>query len=292
MGFSRNILPGLNAKYAYITRMLSVLRDYSGGSAKADIPADEELIGCSLYVGIDSWGGSRPSLILYSPTGDVRITNTTNHYQKTWNIAELYPDKVFTGVYVECWRQNDVNKSYVICTYVTRKKIGGGSLYYKLFKNPFVKGFFIPSNSGKRWNLMGFCRNILPGGKSPFPGYVLHFAEGQHPTIKGSINTVVTWDNKKIIPLMISGTVNGGWRENRYAHFDLYLNNINTVGVYDCRPMTSYSAGSVSINMSINLLLYRTIEELKSINTIKFNRTDGDVGFTWYCTMWLEKVGA
>lgn len=91
---------------------------------------------------------------------------------------------------------------------------------------------------------------------------------------------------------MISGTVNGGWRENRYAHFDLYLNNINTVGVYDCRPMTSYSAGSVSINMSINLLLYRTIEELKSINTIKFNRTDGDVGFTWYCTMWLEKVGA
>ena len=126
MGFSRNILPGLNAKYAYITRMLSVLRDYSGGSAKADIPADEELIGCSLYVGIDSWGGSRPSLILYSPTGDVRITNTTNHYQKTWNIAELYPDKVFTGVYVECWRQNDVNKSYVICTYVTRKKIGGG----------------------------------------------------------------------------------------------------------------------------------------------------------------------
>ena len=78
----------------------------------------------------------------------------------------------------------------------------------------------------------------------------------------------------------------------KMTNTDLYLNNINTVGVYDCRPMTSYSAGSVSINMSINLLLYRTIEELKSINTIKFNRTDGDVGFTWYCTMWLEKVGA
>lgn len=130
------------------------------------------------------------------------------------------------------------------------------------------------------------------GGKSPFPGYELHFSEGQHPTIKGSINSVVTWDNNKIIPLVISGTVNGGWRENRYSHFDLYLNNVNVVGIYDCRPMTSYSVGSVSINMSVNLLLYKTIEELKSINTIKFHRTDGDAGFSWYCTMWLEKVGA
>ena len=37
---------------------------------------------------------------------------------------------------------------------------------------------------------------------------------------------------------------------------------------------------------------FKTIEELKSINTIKFHRTDGDAGFSWYCTMWLEKVGA
>ena len=140
---------------------------------------------------------------------------------------------------------------------------------------------------------MGFIRNILPGGsKSPFPGYELHFAEGQHSTIKGSINSVVTWDNNKIIPLVISGTVDGGWSENRYSHFDLYLNNVNVVGIYDCRPRTSYSAGSVSINMSVNLLLYITLAELKSINTIKFHRTDGAAGFSWYCTMWLEKVGA
>lgn len=125
-------------------------------------------------------------------------------------------------------------------------------------------------------------------GKNPFPGYELHFGE-DHPTIRGSINSVVTWDSDKIIPLVISGDVNGGWRENRYSHFDLYLNNAKVAGLYDCRPMTSYSVGSVSINMSVNLLLYKTIEELKSINTIKFHRTDGDAGFSWRCTLWLEK---
>lgn len=127
-------------------------------------------------------------------------------------------------------------------------------------------------------------------GKNPFPGYELHFGE-DHPTIRGSINSVVTWDSDKIIPLVISGDVNGGWRENRYSHFDLYLNNAKVAGLYDCRPMTSYSVGSVSINMSVNLLLYKTIEELKSINTIKFHRTDGDADFSWRCTLWLEKSG-
>ena len=126
MNFCRNILQGGGAKYTYTTRTLNVIRDYGGASAKADIPADEELVGCSLFVGVDSWGGNNPSLILYSPTGNVRITNTTNLFQKTYDIMELYPDKKFTGLYVQCWRQNDVARSYALCTYVTRKKNRGG----------------------------------------------------------------------------------------------------------------------------------------------------------------------
>jgi hypothetical protein len=127
-------------------------------------------------------------------------------------------------------------------------------------------------------------------GIGDFPGYKLHFEDGQHQTIKGSINSVVTWDNSKVIPLVITGSVNGGWRENTWAHFDLYLNDINVGAVYDVRPMTSYSAGSVAIDMSINLLQYKTMEELKTINSIKFNRTNGAVTFGWYCSMWLEAL--
>lgn len=61
---------------------------------------------------------------------------------------------VDTGGYTSTYPEIKSDNS---CAIPVELKIrgGGGSLYYKLFKNPFVKGFSACRQSGKRWNLMG-----------------------------------------------------------------------------------------------------------------------------------------
>ena len=188
------------------------------------------------------------------------------------------------------WAYSDYKYGKISVTvWLEKNRGGGGSLHYKLFKNPFVKGFSACCKSGKRWNLMGFCRNILPGnaGGNPFPGYKLKTGT----LFSGGFQTF-TWDKSKIIPLIIHINCSGGgnYYTARRAYFN--LNNISKTILY----LEDIDPGSCrgSTESDICTLSFATLEQLQNIDSCSFTQSGGGNGFslTAQCTMWLEKVGA
>lgn len=188
MGFSRNILPGIGRNGDLPSGGWKIrfgkhpdLTDKSG-TISWDNTKVVPLIWSGNWGISGSWRENSPtttSLRAFGKTiGYVAITPMTSYSvgqyniyssNASWNMIEIY------GGIETVMAMNSITSDIKLTCTVWLEKNRGGSLYCKLFKNPFVKGFSALRQSGKRWNLMGFCRNILPGnaGGNPFPGYKL-----------------------------------------------------------------------------------------------------------------------
>ena len=304
MGFSRNILPGIGRNGDLPSGGWKIrfgkhpdLTDKSG-TISWDNTKVVPLIWSGNWGISGSWRENSPTTTsrrAFGKTiGYVAITPMTSYSvgqyniyssNASWNMIEIYG-----GIETVMAMNSITSDIKLTCTVWLEKKFGGGgSLYYKLFKNPFVKGFSACCKSGKRWNLMGFCRNILPGnaGGNPFPGYKLKTGT----LFSGGFQTF-TWDKSKIIPLIIHINCSGGgnYYTARRAYFN--LNNISKTILY----LEDIDPGSCrgSTESDICTLSFATLEQLQNIDSCSFTQSGGGNGFslTAQCTMWLEKVGA
>lgn len=182
------------------------------------------------------------------------------------------------------WAYSDYKYGKISVTmWLEKKSGGGGSLYCKLFKNPFVKGFSACRQSGKRWNLMGFCRNILPGGsKTPFPaGY--KFKTGELAKSSSATFSIPSG----CIPLTLKVVANGS---GSWSDPWITIKDNNDKNIFYLHPGKNNEV-NYSIGTPVDLMsLYNwDFDALATVN--KFTVSNNKSSWTLSIVAWLEKAG-
>ena len=190
---------------------------------------------------------------------------------------------VDTGGYTSTYPEIKSDNSCAIPVELKIRGGGWGSLYYKLFKNPFVKGFSACRQSGKRWNLMGFCRNILPGGsKTPFPaGY--KFKTGELAKSSSATFSIPSG----CIPLTLKVVANGS---GSWSDPWITIKDNNDKNIFYLHPGKNNEV-NYSIGTPVDLMsLYNwDFDALATVN--KFTVSNNKSSWTLSIVAWLEKAG-
>lgn len=206
------------------------------------------------------------------------------------------------------WAYSDYKYGKISVTMWLEKKSGGGSLYCKLFKNPFVKGFSACCRSGKRWRSMNFCRNILPASGGVKRLFLFKDGDQCTSVTGGWINTVVgnggSYSASISETLYIGGSGNGTkyfqpaknlpddvLKKYDYVFFEFRARSYDSDNGGNCL----FSGGfEYAVNNKWNRDKTRILALPLTSLLINFGLSMGghSTSYMWVSKVWLEKVGA